>query len=275
VEWLDYVVMGIVQGITEFFPVSSDGHLVLAGHLIGFNNPSLLFDVMLHFGTLGSLFVVYRREVGELVASTWKMLLEVFRVGPKAAFLHADRWVLYIWIMTFVTGVAGILMERTVEDLTTNLTAAGIGFLITSVFLWIAIIFAKKATGDVRQMPIYFPIALGLIQGLALLPGVSRSGSTICLALILGVKREQAGKFSFVGAIPIILMATLYQFRKIFFEPVDHIGPIALGVLVSFITGFFAIRLLILMLTKMSLWPFAVYTLFAAAVAFAGSMGIF
>lgn len=272
-EWLDYVVMGIVQGITEFFPVSSDGHLALAGHFLNFQNPSLLFDVMLHFGTLGSLIVIYRQEVKDLISRTWSLFLEVLRAGPKQAFLNADRWVLYVWIMTFVTGLSGIFMEHTVESLSTNLIAAGIGFLITSLFLWGAVVYAKKATQSVVNMPIYFPVILGLAQGLALLPGVSRSGSTICLALILGARREQAGKFSFVGAIPIIFLASVYEFRKIFDQPVEHVGPIALGVLVSFITGFFAIRLLILMLTKLSLWPFAVYTLFAAALSFAAGFG--
>jgi len=265
--------MGIVQGITEFFPVSSDGHLALAGYFLNFSNPSLLFDVMLHFGTLGSLIVVYRREVAELISNTRKMVFEVFRAGPKQAFLHADRWVLYVWIMTFVTGLSGILLEHTVENLSANLVAAGIGFLISSVFLWLAVFYAKKASRQVIDMPFYFPIVLGLAQGLALLPGVSRSGSTICLALILGAKREQAGKFSFVGAIPIIFLASLYEFRKIFHEPIEHVGPIALGVLVSFVTGFFAIRLLMLMLTKLSLWPFALYTLFAAAVSFLAAFG--
>jgi len=265
--------MGIVQGITEFFPVSSDGHLVLAAHFLDFRNRSLLFDVMLHFGTLGSLVVVYRKEVADLISTTWKLLLDVFRLGPRVAFEEADRWVLYIWIMTFVTGVSGILMEKTVENLATNLFATGIGFLITCGFLVGATIYARKATKAVKDMPIYFPIVLGLIQGLALLPGVSRSGSTICLALILGTRRDQAGKFSFVGAIPIIFLASLYEFRKIFYEPIDNLGLMGLGVLVSFITGFFAIRLLILMLTKLSLWPFALYTLVAACVAFAASFG--
>jgi undecaprenyl-diphosphatase len=269
---LDYVILGVVQGLTEFFPVSSDGHLVLAEYFLGFHQSSLFYDVMLHFGTLGSLVVVYRKEVLALVKDTLSLVKKAFEVGPYKAFLGSDSWTRYVWVTTFVTGIVGLLAEGFVESISTSTMAAGIGFLITASVLFVANWRGKSSSFLVREMPWHFPIWIGLAQGLALLPGVSRSGSTICLALLLGARRDEAGKFSFVAAIPIIFLATLYEFRKAFTEQVDNWPAIGLGVLASFVVGFLAIRLLILMLTRLALWPFAVYTLGAAIVSFLAAL---
>ncbi len=265
--------MGIVQGITEFFPVSSDGHLVLAEYLVGFHEQGLLYDVLLHFGTLGSLVVVYRKEVLELIQDCIRVLKRCFEAGLKEGILSSDRWTLSILITTFVTGVSGIILEKTIEDLSSSTMAAGWGFLVTAVFLFVANYRGAFAKKNIREMPLHFAVSIGLAQALALFPGISRSGSTICLALILGLRREEAGRYSFVAAIPIIFLATLYELRKAFTEQVEHWDFMLLGMLTSFVVGFLAIRLLILMLTRLALWPFAVYTLFAAALAFAASFG--
>lgn len=259
VTWWESIVLGVVQGLTEFFPVSSDGHLAVADHLLGLSEPNLLFDVMLHFGTLGSLFVVYWKDIQQLLARTLDGFLGIKKAGLKEGILAFDRWTLFVWITTFVTGLVGIIVEKQIEFLSASILAAGIGFLITS-----GVLFAANVNGRgesrVEHKSWWFPLLIGLAQSAALLPGVSRSGSTICLALLLGVKREEAGRYSFVAAIPIIFMASLYEMRKLPGQDFSELGVMSLGVMASFVTGFFAIRLLLLMLTKLALWPFALYT---------------
>jgi undecaprenyl-diphosphatase len=273
-EYLNYILLGIVQGITEFFPVSSDGHLVLAEYFLGFHQSSLLFDVLLHFGTLGSLCVVYRREVLELLVKSWALLVLALREGPKSALLRGDRWTVSILLTTFVTGMVGIAGESVVERLASSTLAAGVGFLMTAVFLFAANWKGKSSSLSLSSMSLWFSIWIGLAQGLALLPGVSRSGSTICLALILGLRREEAGRYSFVAAIPIIFLATVYELRKSFAQTSENWIAMSFGVLASFMVGFLAIRLLLLMLTRLALWPFAVYTLLAAGVSFLAAAGL-
>jgi undecaprenyl-diphosphatase len=258
----DSVILGIVQGLTEFFPVSSDGHLVLGQELLNYHKNNLVFDVLLHFGTLLALFVAFRKETKDLIKSTIKVLHEVLeKRSLKPAFSKHEhtRWIIYIWITTFVTGVFGLAFEEKVTELFESVTAAGVGFLITSAFLFIGSYrrFGKRHPGNMAWK---FPFLIGLAQASALLPGVSRSGTTIALAMILGVERHHAGRFSFVAAIPIILLAVIYQARHLTKIDSSELGIMSVGVLVSFVVGLLAIKGLMFMLRKMTLYPFAVYT---------------
>jgi len=257
--WVDSIILGIVQGLTEFLPVSSDGHLVLARHLLNYQKEILVFDVLLHMGTLGSLFFVFYKDTLNLI-SDFRLLIKDFFKSPIKAILNPKhKFLLFVLITTFVTGIVGLVFEKAITELFTSMAAAGLGFACTSVFLfWGA--FQSSGQKRVTEMKWSFPILIGLAQALALLPGASRSGSTIALALVLSVHKNEAGRYSFIVAIPIIALASLYQMRHLFSGEHEALNIMTIGVVTAFIIGIFAIRLLLWMLERQKLLPFAIYT---------------
>lgn len=252
---IESIILGIVQGITEFFPVSSDGHLVLGQHLLDFKKDTLVFDVLLHVGTLGALIVVFKSEVKKLLSLTLALLKNP-RSVPKEDF----KWWLYIATVTFVTGILGLALEKPISQTFTDVRFAGWGFLITSTFLFIAW-YRSNGKKSPLDFSLWLPLAIGLAQASALLPGVSRSGMTIATALIFGINKNHAARFSFTAGIPIIFFAALYEMKHLFTHSIEHIGVMFVGVVTSFVVGLIAIRLLLAILTRRSLLPFAIYTL--------------
>lgn len=260
----DAICLGIVQGITEFFPVSSDGHLALAQYLLNYHKQSIAFDVLLHLGTLGSLYVVFKKETHQLVHQTWALASKACRTRSIKVITNPqsqDRSMIYVWLTTLITGVAGIILEPVVEGFSNNIQIAGVGFLVTAFALF-ASWRSTHGTSKAGEMGWLFPILLGLAQASALFTGVSRSGMTIAMALVFGVQRTEAGRFSFLASIPIIALAILYESRKLYAIDSGQLFVMSLGVVVSFVVGLLAIRGLMLMLSKLSLLPFAVYCFF-------------
>lgn len=259
--YFESILFGIIQGLTEFLPISSDGHLVLGRELLNYHKEILVYDVLLHFGTLGSLVVFFWKDVRAFLKDCFKFGRDLLRQPCISTILKPEyRWTVFILGTTFVTGLIGLLLEDFIEESFQSLRVASIGFLITSVFLFLGS-FTRKETKSFIQLPLIFPFALGLAQASALLPGVSRSGMTISVALLFGLSRMDSGRFSFVAAIPIIFLATLYQARHLVHSPSDQLPQMFVGVITSFIVGLLAIRLLLWMLSKQKLYPFAIYTL--------------
>lgn len=269
----DSIVLGVVQGLTEFFPVSSDGHLSVFQHLLGYHKENMTFDVLLHAGTLGALFIVFRKETLHLLNATLALLARAVREkdlkwlwSPE----ESDRSTVYVWWVTFITGVFGLSLENLAAQSGQSILATGVGFLVTAFFLLWA---SSVASGRMKssQQSWLFPLFLGLAQSSALLSGVSRSGMTISVALILGCRRDEAGRFSFVAAIPIIFLAILYEMRKVDFSNSSQLLVMSAGVVASFLTGVFAIKGLMAMLTKLSLRPFAYYCILIGLLCLAWS----
>lgn len=257
-SWWESIILGIVQGLTEFFPVSSDGHLVVARELLNYHKDLLVFDVFVHVGTLGSLLFVFHKDIRALLKDTWDYKWKVLKT-KKLSFEENERWLIYVWGTTFITGVVGLLTEDFVKSTFSQIHWAGIGFLLTAGFLYLSYFRAPQNKSVSKQMLI-FPLIIGLAQASALLPGVSRSGMTIACALLMGVPRSESGRFSFVAAIPIIFMASIYQARHLLDYELGEIGTMLIGVATAFIVGVFAIKGLLLMLQRLSLLPFAIYT---------------
>ncbi len=258
----DSIVLGVVQGLTEFFPVSSDGHLALAEYLLNFHKQSIAFDVLLHLGTLGALYVAFKKDTHLLISQTISLGKRILKKGNLKLISRAedeDRWVLYIWLTTIITGVAGILLETTIEKTSNKIQLAGIGFLITSSALFASWKYTK-GTGKAFNKGWLFPVIIGLAQSSALFTGISRSGMTIATALLFGLQRTEAGRYSFVASIPIIAMAIVYESRKLVIVDVGQLFVMTVGVVVSFVVGLLALRGLMLMLSRLSLLPFAIYT---------------
>jgi undecaprenyl-diphosphatase len=236
----DAFVLGAVQGVAEWLPVSSSGHLVVFRHLFGLEG-GVSFDIFLHLSALFVIFIFF-----------WQ---DIIRVGR--AFFSFDRKSyefkvsLYIIYATVVTGVAGILLKPYIERLAT-LEVMPLTFLITSVFLFYSY---RNSNGEMDAKKAVF---IGLIQGMALLPGVSRSGSTISAGKIAGVKNEESFRFSFLIAIPAIAGAIVYNIKDFKVLPVPFLLA---GFVTSLILGLCSLYILKKVFLSGRLYLFGFYTI--------------
>jgi undecaprenyl-diphosphatase len=204
--------LGLVQGLTEFLPVSSDGHLAL--FQAAFGEGSLALDVALHAGTLLSMLLFFRSDLVRLLAGLTS------RTDDEPRALERRRLLLIV-IATVPTGLIGLGLKHTVERLSMSLVAAGLGFLITAAFLLAGERRGRREGGlSLRDIPLWHPVLIGLAQGAAVWPGWSRSASTIGLALVLGWRWDDAGRFSFFGR-------HAGHFRGHPFDRPGHRGPTA------------------------------------------------
>jgi undecaprenyl-diphosphatase len=259
VTTIQIVVLAIVQGLTEFLPISSSGHLVLVPFLVDWTDQGLAFDVAVHFGSLLAVVLFFRTDIAGLLRGLLKLLGGDTR-SPQAYMALA------IGLGTIPAAVAGLLFAGWIEE---NLrdpsvivfTLAGYGILMA-----LADRHAKrqKSITDVRIKDALF---IGAAQALALIPGTSRSGVTITAGRLLGFERQDAARFSFLLSAPVILLATLYKGGEMILgdTPVAW-GELALGVAVSAVVAYASIEFFMRFVTRIGLLPFAVYRLILAAV---------
>jgi len=263
-SFIAIVILGIIQGLTEFFPVSSSGHLVLFQNLFGLKEPQIFADVMLHVGTLISLFVFLRRELFELVKGFW-----LFVRNPKMH--HADPQVKLIFalaVASIPTALIGYLLSDFFESLFASLRTVGLALIFTGFFL-----FLTKFARNRQKNHLAHSFIIGILQGVAIVPGFSRSGLTIGGAMFLGWKREEAARFSFLLSIPAILGAALFQFDRIDTGSQPWSIIIA-GIAVSAIFGYLALALLVSIINRGKFYVFSYYCFLAGIVAIAYSFVI-
>jgi undecaprenyl-diphosphatase len=270
---LPAVVLGIVQGLTEFLPVSSSGHLVLLENLFHFDPETpemLLFDLILHVGTLAAIFIVFRKSIAALVENllAWRKYgttpLDVYRRSPSVHIL-----VLAV-LVTGVTGTLGLLLENYFSAARGELMIVAWMWVITGTLLLITDL-RKKARLGLRQFGVLAAVGIGLAQTVAILPGVSRSGATICAAILIGLRRRWAVEFSFLIAIPAILGATAVESVKHFAEISSGglpIGSAAAGAVAAGLTGILALKLLMKTARAANLKYFAFYCYLLAGFVF-------
>jgi undecaprenyl-diphosphatase len=241
------ILLGLVQGLTEFLPVSSDGHLAVIGHVAGVRTPGVFVEVALHVATLGSILVVYGRRF-------WQLALGVLRRQPDDL-----RYAGLLLIGMIPAGIVGLLFEDLIGRAFNSLWAAGVGFLVTAAALWSTRASGAAADAAVRPTP-RGALIIGLAQALAPLPGVSRSGMTIASGLWVGLGAVAAADFSFLMAIPLIAGAGLVEARHASAD-IALVGavPLIVGCLVAFLAGVFAIRFLVAMLRRGRFHVFAPY----------------
>lgn len=248
------LLLGVLQGVAEFLPISSSGHLVLLRRLMDLQQVPLLYDVLLHISTLIVVLIVFRKVIGSIFSSLWRAL--------KAATVQEDRenlrLTLYILLATAVTGAVGFLLSRFEDTLFHKPRLVSLLFLVTAVFLLSTLI--RREQRDYLQIGFLGAALVGLAQGIGVLPGISRAGITIAVALLLGLDRQRAGEFSFLIAIPAILGALVLQLREAgtLLQTVD---PLALGIgfAASFVVGLVSLLLLLSVVRKGRLALFAVY----------------
>ena len=249
------IVLAIVQGLTEFLPVSSTAHLTLFPWLLGWKDPGLTFDVALHAGTLVAVFVYFWR--------LWlQMLQSVVRPGnpadPKLA--GSRQLLLYVILGTIPAAIIGWLFEKSIETNLRNPFVIATALIVVGLLMW---------WGDRRpdhehalgQVTLMDSIFVGVSQALAVIPGVSRSGITMTAGLFRGMKRETSARFSFLLSTPIIAGAALKKGLEMYHEgiPTEMVMPLAVGVLVSAVVGYMVIAVLIRYLERRTFTIFVVY----------------
>ena len=253
------IILGVVQGLTEFLPVSSSGHLALCQQLIpGFSQPGLLLDVMLHVGTLAAVLVYFRKDIFEII-----MYVPAFFKSPKEADKGTTRLLVGIVIASVPTAIIGLAIEDHVEVLFQSSAAVGLALIVTGIVLIVGDLLGKKA-GNKPEDPGPLPsFLIGIVQGLAVIPGISRSGSTISAARALGIDGERAARFSFLVAIPAVSGATLITVLKHYSEMLNFTSSEAIaymvGPLTAALVGYAAIEIVMRTIKGGKFIWFAVY----------------
>lgn len=257
---IEALVLGIVQGLTEFLPVSSSGHLVLGQALLGIKEPEIFFDVMLHLGTLGAVCVVFRREIWSLIKEFFYLLRILFNKGAlAAAWQERPTFKLLVLILagTIPTGIIGIVFKDTFESMFASTLTVSFALLFTGLFLFLTGRI-KQGTRDITGFRAVDALIIGLAQGLAIIPGISRSGATISTGLFLKLDRELIVRYSFLLSIPAILAALVLQVKDAGQSTFSPLG-LSLGFLAALISGFLALLLLLKIVRGGRLHFFAYY----------------
>lgn len=247
--WLESIVLGIVQGLTEFLPVSSSGHLVVVPALFGWKQPSLTFDLVLHFGTLIAVVFAFRREL-------WILLLAVFGKGDDVTGSRRLIWLLFI--ASIPAAIAGIALGNFFEERFDDPTTTCFELLGTAAILLAAEWIIRRGEG---HEAIDTPRAgvTGVAQAVAILPGISRSGATIGAGLVMRVSREEATRFSFLLAIPAIAGAVATKVPDVANGNFKITGPVIAGFFASMVVGWLAIEWLLRYVRTHSFVAFAIY----------------
>ena len=250
------ILLGIVQGLTEFLPVSSSGHLVLFQHLLGFSEPELLLDISLHLGTLTAICIYFGRDLREMALEPFR---HVSAGGAPGTATGASPTPLLWWVVvgSIPTGLIGLIFKAPLESLFSSPGMVGYMLLATGTVVAVTAVIPETYTRS-QRVGIVSALAVGLVQGIAIIPGISRSGITIACALLCGLDRDLAGRFSFLLSIPAVVGALVLQFDP---EAVARVGagPLCVGFLFSAGVGIGALRLLMGMLRRGRLSYFAPY----------------
>jgi len=282
--WLDAIVLGIVQGLTEFIPVSSSAHLRIVGELLpGAHDPGAIFTAVTQLGTESAVVVYFWRDIIR-IASRWFVSLQsektqLRRTGnPSAVITSRDPEARMGWLIivgTIPIVVLGLIFQDAIEGPLRNLWIVSSTLIAFGILLFIADIVGRK-TQTLTQLTVGRGLVFGFAQALALIPGVSRSGGTITAGLFMGFTRSSAARYSFLLALPAVFGSGLYELAKSLREPsTAGIAETAVATLVAFIVGLGVIAFLMRWLENPGYWPFVLYRiLLGGAVIACLSLGI-
>ena len=222
------MVWGVIQGVAEWLPVSSSGHLVIFQQLFGLEVP-VFFDVLLHLGTLGVICVVFWKDILGIIKA-------VFRMDFKSEY---GRLFIFILLGSIPTALIGIIFHGLLVSFFSNLLVVGVALIVTG-----AILFFCERRESKKELDAKDSLLIGLAQGMAIVPGISRSGSTIGIGLLRGINREKLIRFSFLLSIPAVVGAGLFEVGNVAWSAVEWI-PVLVGVITSGVVGYFSLKLLI------------------------------
>lgn len=259
---LQAIILGFVQGLTEFLPVSSSGHLVVIEYLMNIKEDQAFFmTVMLHFGTLVSLVIVYFKDIVKLAVEFILSIKDLIQKKSLNICKNDTRKLCYMIITTSIpTVIIGLVFKKVFMSFYSSLLAVGIGLVITSLYMFLADIMNGRK--DIKRAGFKDALIVGIFQGIAIVPGISRSGSTIFGGLFSKMKKDFAVKYAFLVSLPVILGSFILELPSAIKNGSMNGGvfPIFVGMIVAGVSGYFAIKMMIGIVKKRSLKGFMVYT---------------
>lgn len=259
-------ILAVLQGLTEFLPVSSSGHLVIIQNFLGLKNIPVLFDLILHLGTVSAVIIVYYKIIRDILKDLFLWAGKGKKEKQTVTSRGNVKLFFYIFLSTVVTGIIGMVFKDIIKSFFYKPGFVPLFLFITGIIL-LTTKFLSVRNREIGQIKVDYPVVIGGIQAIAMLPGISRSGSTIAAGLFLGASRRFAGMYSFLLAVPSIFGASLFEFistRNITLSSLD-LGTISIAFTISFLTGYGSLKLLIRFLTKGKLYLFSFYC-FAAGI---------
>ncbi len=259
-ELVKAIILGIIQGLTEFLPVSSSGHLVIGSRMLNFQEQGVVFDVAVHLGTLLSVCIVFRAEILAMCKAPFQLMH-----GNQDKQVHTFfLWDVYVVLATLPAVVIGLFFKDRIELLFASTLVVYVMLIITGT-LMVSARFLPQRNEPVNW---YRSIIVGCAQALAILPGLSRSGSTIFAGMAVGIAREEIARFSFIMSIPAILGAAVLQYGDLVKNPPssDLVVSLVAGATAAAIAGYLAIKLLLDVIRKNRLQWFGYYCILLAAV---------
>ena len=263
-EVLQSIILGIIQGITEFLPISSSGHLILIPNIFGWQDQGLAFDVALHWGTLIAVVVYFRKDWMKILKESYLLnkILDIKYPISNIQYLKSD--LLFIIIVATIPGIiAGLLLNTYAETIFRNPLIISATLFLGAVLLFYSDKIGKKKS-DLTNLTLQMGIIVGLFQALAIIPGVSRSGITITAALLLGLKRTDSARFSFLLSTPIILGAGVKEFPSLLESGLNI--TVLIGVLFSALGGYLTIKYMLRYLKNRSYNIFVGYRVVLAII---------
>lgn len=257
---VEVIILAIIQGLTEFLPISSSAHLILPSAIFGWQDQGIVFDVAVHVGTLFAVMLYFRQDIANLTLGWVKSLGGQHSTDSKLAW-----WVI---LATIPAGLAGLFAADLIELYLRSPYVIAVTTIVFGLALWLADAKAKQIQ-TMESLTWRQALLIGIAQAVALIPGTSRSGITMTAALMLGLDRLSAARFSFLLSIPIIILSGGYQGLKLFSTPTNYdVNAILLGTGLSFVSALICIHLFLKVINRMGMLPFVIYRLVLGAVLF-------
>ncbi|MFK3937832.1 undecaprenyl-diphosphatase UppP [Alkalihalobacillus sp. NPDC078783] len=254
---LEAIVLGLVQGLTEFLPISSSAHLVITQLLFDISFPGFGFEILLHLGSVLAVIIYYRKDLIELIIGFFGYIKDRSEKN-KTSFWFS----IYILVATVITGVAGILFEDYISTALKGPTMIAISLAITGIFLIIIERVVRTGNRTEKDMTLFDSVLIGIGQSIALIPGLSRSGTTLVVGMFAGLTKETAVRYSFMLSIPVILGSTVLAFKDLLNGELLAVAgafPLIIAFIVTFISSLLGIVWFINFLKKSKLVYFAAY----------------
>ena len=261
--------MGLIQGLTEFLPVSSSGHLVLGQKWFGLTEPALFFDISVHMGTLGAVLVVFFPDIKQLVSAFFRVVFTRDTETGWVERIRRDEYAFLVWLImigSVPTALIGLFLKRFEHLLFSSLLLVGCMLIVTGFLLWVSR-FIRPVPEKEGRVTVKRAILLGIVQGLAVIPGISRSGATIVAGTAMGIERSLAARFSFLLSIPAILGAQLLGIRDLAASGGTVDMAIICGTIAAFLSGWCALVVLLNIVKAGRFYLFAPYCWFVGALA--------
>lgn len=260
ISWFEAVVLGLLQGLTEFLPISSSAHIRVVSAFFGWTDPGAAFTAVIQLGTEAAVLIYFRRDIAAIV-TTWTRSLWT----PALRSAPAARMGWYVIVGTIPIVVLGVTLKENIETVFRDLRLVGTTLIVFGLILAVADRIGRNRLTLERDLRTPSALTYGLAQSLALIPGVSRSGGTISAGLLMGYRREEAARYSFLLAIPAVLGSGVYELAEIGGARAPDWGPTVLATAVSFTVGYAAVAWFLKYISTHSFLPFVLYRILLGA----------